>query len=73
MIQNSQLWIVAAVVAVISVLALVLGKTSGDEESTPIVRPVAFHMKTPINYILLVIFTVSSSVLVAKIAAASSP
>lgn len=30
-------------------------------------------MKTPINYILLVIFTLSSSVLVAKIAAASSP
>jgi len=45
LIQNSQIWIVAAIVAVISVLALVLGKTSGDDEAVPKVRPVAFHMK----------------------------
>ena len=66
------IWVPAAIVAVISILALVFGTADVDEEKNqPNGRPM--HMVVPYNYVLLSLFTVCVSVCIAKIAAASEP
>jgi hypothetical protein len=65
------IWVPAAIVAVITILALVFGTADQDDETAPNGRPM--HMVTPYNYILLGLFTMCISICASKIAAASSP
>ena len=61
-------WILAAIIALVSVLALVFGTKGGDDKK----KGSRLHMCYPYNMILLSIFTVSISVVVAKIALLTS-
>lgn len=67
------IWIPAAIFAVVSILALIFGTAGTTEEGgdAPNGRPM--HMVVPYNYILLTVFTICTSIMVAKIAAASKP
>jgi FtsH-binding integral membrane protein len=61
------MWIPFAILSIVSVLALVCGTSGGTEEKpgTP------FHLVVPINYALLLVFTISTSMVVSKISLAA--